>query len=36
MYLKERESEDVDWIHLDQNWDWWLALLNTKMNLRVP
>jgi hypothetical protein len=25
-----------DWIDLAQNRDWWKALVNTVMNLRVP
>jgi hypothetical protein len=27
---------DVDWIHGAQDWDRWLALANTVINLRVP
>lgn len=27
---------DVDWIHLAQDSDKWLAPVNTAMNLRVP
>jgi hypothetical protein len=29
------EIGDVDWIHLAQDRDWWRALMNTVMNLRV-
>jgi hypothetical protein len=37
MDLREIDWEIVDWIHLDQDRDeWWWALLNTVMNLRVP
>jgi hypothetical protein len=32
MDLKEIGWEDVDWIHLAQNRDWWCALVNTVMN----
>jgi hypothetical protein len=28
--------EIVDWIHLAQDRDQWLSLMNTVMNLRVP
>jgi hypothetical protein len=28
--------EDVGWIHLAQNRDWWRALVNMVMNLKVP
>jgi hypothetical protein len=27
--------EGLDWVHLAQDKDWWLALLNTVRNLRV-
>jgi hypothetical protein len=30
------EWEGVVWIHLAQNRDQWLALVNTVMNLRIP
>jgi len=28
--------EFVDWIHLTQDKDQWLAVVNTVMNIRVP
>jgi hypothetical protein len=28
--------EGVDWMHLVQDRDWWLVVVNTVMNLRVP
>jgi hypothetical protein len=27
--------EDVDWIHLAPEWDWWQALGNTAVSLQV-
>jgi hypothetical protein len=36
MDLREIGFGDVDWIHLAQDRDRWLALVNTVMNLRVP
>jgi hypothetical protein len=33
--LRKTLLEDVDWIHLTQDMDRWLALVNTVMNLRV-
>jgi hypothetical protein len=36
MDLKEIRFGDVDWINLAQDRDWWRALVNTVMNLRVP
>jgi hypothetical protein len=36
MDLMELEWEGVDWIHLDQDRDQWLALVNTVMNIWVP
>jgi hypothetical protein len=35
MDIKETGYEYVDWIHLTQNRDGWLALVNTAMKLRV-
>jgi hypothetical protein len=34
--LREIGFGDVDWIDLAQDRDWWRALVNTVMNLRVP
>jgi hypothetical protein len=34
--LREIGFGDADWIHLAQDRDRWLALVNTVMNLRVP
>jgi hypothetical protein len=28
--------EDVDWIHLAQDWDKWQALVNMVLNILVP
>jgi hypothetical protein len=36
MDLRETAFGDVDWIHWAQDRDRWWALVNTKMNLRVP
>jgi hypothetical protein len=36
MDLREIGWEGVDWIHLAQDRDQWLAVVNTVMNLRVP
>jgi hypothetical protein len=36
MNLRERLWEGVDWIHLDQDRDQWLAIVNRVMNLWVP
>jgi hypothetical protein len=36
MDLREIEFGDVDWIRWAQDGDRWRALVNTKMNLRVP
>jgi hypothetical protein len=35
MHLWEIEWESVDWMHLAQDRDYWWALVNTVMNLRV-
>jgi hypothetical protein len=35
MDLRETGSRSVDWIRLPQNRDWWRAVVNTVMNLRV-
>jgi hypothetical protein len=36
MDLREIGFGDLNWIHLAQDRDRWLALVNTVMNLRVP
>jgi hypothetical protein len=36
MNLREIEWEDVDWMHLAQDRDWWQAHANTVMNLWFP
>jgi hypothetical protein len=36
MDLREIGLECVDWIHLAQDRDQWLAVVNTVMNLQVP
>jgi hypothetical protein len=35
MYLTEVGSGGMDWIHMAQDRDKWLALVDTAMNLRV-
>jgi hypothetical protein len=35
MDVKVIEYKDVDWIHLAENRDQWLDLVNTVMNLKV-
>jgi len=34
--LQEMEWGDMDWIAVAQDRDWWRALVNAVMNLRVP
>jgi hypothetical protein len=34
--LGEIGWDGVDWIHVAQDRDQWMALVNTVMNLRVP
>jgi hypothetical protein len=36
MDLRELEWDGMDWIDLNQDREWWRALVNTVMNLRVP
>jgi hypothetical protein len=36
MCLRETLWGGMDWIYLAQNSDYWTALVNTVMNLRVP
>jgi hypothetical protein len=36
MDIKETKWGSVDWIHLPQDTDKWLALVNTVMSLNVP
>jgi hypothetical protein len=36
MDLREIGRDGMDWIDLAQDRDWWRALVNTVMNLRVP
>jgi hypothetical protein len=35
MGLKEVGRDDVDWLHVFQVRDHWLALMNTVLNLRI-
>jgi hypothetical protein len=35
MDVRETGWESVDWIQLVQDRDWWQALVNTVMNLRI-
>jgi hypothetical protein len=34
--LRETGWGGMDWIDLDEDRDWWKALVNTVMNLRIP
>jgi hypothetical protein len=36
MYLGEIRWESVDWIHLAEDRDQWLVLVNTEINLQAP
>jgi hypothetical protein len=36
MYLRETGWDDMDWINLAQDRDWWRALVNTALNFQVP
>jgi hypothetical protein len=36
MDLREMEWGGIDWIDLAQDWDQWMALVNTVMKLWVP
>jgi hypothetical protein len=36
MDLSKIGLEGVVWIHLDQDRDWWRAVVDTVMNLQVP
>jgi hypothetical protein len=36
MYLREEGWGGIDWIHLAQDRDQWMALVKTVMNLQVP
>jgi hypothetical protein len=36
MDLRDIGLRDIDWIDLPQDRDWWWAVMNTAMNLRVP
>jgi hypothetical protein len=36
MDLREAGWDCMDWFHLAQDGDQWRALVDTKMNLRVP
>jgi hypothetical protein len=36
MVLREIGWENVDWIHMAQDRDWWQAVVNMAMNLQVP
>jgi hypothetical protein len=34
--LSEKDLEGVDWVHLTQDMDQWLALVSAVMNLDLP
>jgi hypothetical protein len=36
MYVNKAGWEGVDWIHMAQDRERWLAVVNTLINLRVP
>jgi hypothetical protein len=36
MVLREIVWDDMDWIDLDQDREYWRAFVNTVMNFRVP
>jgi hypothetical protein len=36
MDITETGLENVAWMHVTQNKNYWVALVNTVMNLRVP
>lgn len=36
MDCEEIGWEDVDWIHMAEDWDKWQVVVNTVMNLWVP
>jgi hypothetical protein len=36
MAVREIGWEDVDWVHLTQDWNQWLVLVNTVLELLIP
>jgi len=36
MIVREKDWENVDWMHLAQGRDQWWAVVNTVLNLWVP
>ena len=36
MYLKEIGINTTIWVDLGQDWEYWRALVNAALNLRVP